>query len=351
MTNGQNVARARHLEDVANASKRYILAEILDVTNAVANELQNIGGASYADFTGATSIAGGSSGLVPAPHAGDENKFLRGDGAWATVSSGDPQVVIAGGSVALLDTVPVTVDGGLWCELSGNNIHVLKLRKGNYEYTFNPDRTEFVGDASDALTAYLPFTTSTTADSCGNTWTETGSPAIVDGVLSLDGSSCLVNNTVAPLIASSKWTIDFWATAQSGISSDACFFGFFNGVYDSSFGTSGSYPTDGSFWVCWRGGAISFDFFQDFHVCNLSLAVGERHYYAVTYDGTTVRGFVDGVLKYTQDISVTLGGNFVIGAASWQGLFAKASIEHFRIFNNFAIWTTDFTPPTASDYA
>ena len=61
MTNGQNVARARHLEDVANASKRYILAEILDVTNAVASELENLGGAN--DFTGATSIAGGASGV------------------------------------------------------------------------------------------------------------------------------------------------------------------------------------------------------------------------------------------------------------------------------------------------
>ena len=79
MNNGQNVARARHLEDVANSVKRYTLREILDVTNAVAAELEAL----TVTFTGATSIAGGTSGLVPSPSTGDESKFLRGDGTWS----------------------------------------------------------------------------------------------------------------------------------------------------------------------------------------------------------------------------------------------------------------------------
>ena len=79
MDNGQNVVRGRHLEDVANGAKRYILAEILDVTNAVVTELEAL----TVTFTGATSIAGGTSGLVPSPSTGDESKFLRGDGTWS----------------------------------------------------------------------------------------------------------------------------------------------------------------------------------------------------------------------------------------------------------------------------
>ena len=35
-------------------------------------------------MTGATSSTDGVAGLVPAPHAGDQAKFLRGDGTWAT---------------------------------------------------------------------------------------------------------------------------------------------------------------------------------------------------------------------------------------------------------------------------
>ena len=40
------------------------------------------------DFTGATSSANGTSGLVPYPQAGEQAKFLRGDGSWATVTTG-----------------------------------------------------------------------------------------------------------------------------------------------------------------------------------------------------------------------------------------------------------------------
>lgn len=41
----------------------------------------------YSAMTGATSSAAGTSGLVPAPAAGDDTKFLRGDGAWGTVTT------------------------------------------------------------------------------------------------------------------------------------------------------------------------------------------------------------------------------------------------------------------------
>lgn len=42
---------------------------------------------SYSNMTGATSSAAGKAGLVPAPAAGANTKFLRGDGTWQTVSS------------------------------------------------------------------------------------------------------------------------------------------------------------------------------------------------------------------------------------------------------------------------
>lgn len=38
-------------------------------------------------FTGATSSTDGADGLVPGPKAGDEKKFLQGDGTWATPSA------------------------------------------------------------------------------------------------------------------------------------------------------------------------------------------------------------------------------------------------------------------------
>ena len=37
-----------------------------------------------AGHTGASAEGAGTSGLVPPPAAGDEKKFLQGDGSWAT---------------------------------------------------------------------------------------------------------------------------------------------------------------------------------------------------------------------------------------------------------------------------
>lgn len=40
----------------------------------------------YSAFTGATGSVAGTSGLVPAPAATDNAKYLRGDGTWQTAS-------------------------------------------------------------------------------------------------------------------------------------------------------------------------------------------------------------------------------------------------------------------------
>ena len=52
-------------------------------------------------MTGCTSSAAGSSGLVTAPSAGDENKFLAGDGTWK--AGGLPMVILSYGSSTWAD--------------------------------------------------------------------------------------------------------------------------------------------------------------------------------------------------------------------------------------------------------
>ena len=41
----------------------------------------------YSSFTGATSSTAGAEGLVPAPAAGDDTKYLSGDGTWKTINA------------------------------------------------------------------------------------------------------------------------------------------------------------------------------------------------------------------------------------------------------------------------
>lgn len=59
-----------------------------ELTGAQVKDLANKIKAKAADniFVGATSAAPGSKGLVPQPQAGDDTKFLSGDGLWKTVS-------------------------------------------------------------------------------------------------------------------------------------------------------------------------------------------------------------------------------------------------------------------------
>lgn len=45
------------------------------------------------DFTGATASTDGKHGLVPAPSAGEQDKFLKGDGTWADVSGGSSELI------------------------------------------------------------------------------------------------------------------------------------------------------------------------------------------------------------------------------------------------------------------
>ena len=56
---------------------------VADVAGTAAAAIEEMAEELAVSMTGATSIAAGASGMVPAPAAEDQAKFLRGDGAWA----------------------------------------------------------------------------------------------------------------------------------------------------------------------------------------------------------------------------------------------------------------------------
>lgn len=64
-------------------------------------------------MTGATADLAGTAGLVPAPQAGDHNKFLRGDGKWVEVSGGDIDLTdyAKTETVNAIDTRVTTLEG------------------------------------------------------------------------------------------------------------------------------------------------------------------------------------------------------------------------------------------------
>lgn len=92
-----------------------------EATNAAASAAEAARVAAT-DMTGATASAAGTHGLVPAPAAGDENKFLTGSGAWANVTIPPQSYVGMVIHSTTLDTeakVIAQYGGNTWIQHSG----------------------------------------------------------------------------------------------------------------------------------------------------------------------------------------------------------------------------------------
>lgn len=89
-----------------------------ELTGAQVKDLANKIKAKAADniFVGATSAIPGSKGLVPAPQAGDDARFLSGDGTWKTVSTG--QTYTAGNGIDIDANNEISIDTTVVAEIS-----------------------------------------------------------------------------------------------------------------------------------------------------------------------------------------------------------------------------------------
>ena len=88
-----------------------------ELTGAQVKDLANKIKAKAADniFVGATSALPGSKGLVPAPQAADDTKFLSGDGTWKTVSTGPSY---SAGTGIDITSNTISIDTSVVAELS-----------------------------------------------------------------------------------------------------------------------------------------------------------------------------------------------------------------------------------------
>jgi hypothetical protein len=82
------------------------------------NAIDVFDGAVAADVEHEIEASAGTSGLVPAPAIGDEGKFLRGDGTWATVSSAAYDDTELRGRVTALETDAIKTSDDLVLQCS-----------------------------------------------------------------------------------------------------------------------------------------------------------------------------------------------------------------------------------------
>lgn len=92
------------LTDIIGSGSLTSTTDVLTVTGGANATVANVSIA-VADYVGATNLINGVHGLVPAAAAGDELKFLRGDGTWATVVFATTNTLVFTGPNTLTSTV------------------------------------------------------------------------------------------------------------------------------------------------------------------------------------------------------------------------------------------------------
>ena len=77
----------------------------------------------YANMTAATASAAGKEGLVPAPAAGAQGKFLRGDGTWQAIATSGLSAYPVGSIYQSTDpTSPAALFGGTWEQIASERV-------------------------------------------------------------------------------------------------------------------------------------------------------------------------------------------------------------------------------------
>lgn len=159
----------------------------------------------YGNMTAATSSAAGEAGLVPAPVAGAQNKFLRGDGTWQTPTNTTYGVVNAStnGLVPMFDAVDGTID-------SSSNDWVLTNNNGSigwYKLPSNAFNNTTYSAATTSANGLMSANDKTKLDNTNVAYcTCSTAAATAAKVISITG------NTNWVLKAGSRITVKFSAT-------------------------------------------------------------------------------------------------------------------------------------------
>lgn len=201
-------------------------------------------------------------------------------------------------------------------------------------------------DAS-KIKVWLPFDDSPTFDRCGNTWTAVGNPtisetdAIKGNALQLDGAS-YIQSDIAPVeLFNSDFTIHFYMTYRDSKTSEGGFF-----THSSNFAWQ-CYASKARFNAnCTINGQRKW---LEIDSANLSEFKNSRHHFAIVRKGNTLYFFFDGQLKTTYTVGTFTGSGSTLQIGARSNYRTAMTIDEFMIHSE-ALWTENFTPPTAQDY-
>lgn len=112
----------------------------------------------YSNMTAATSSAAGKAGLVPAPPAGAQGKFLRGDGTWqAIASSGLSAYPVGSIYQSTNSTSPASLFGGTWESIASERVLMGVSSSHGAGSTVSAGLPNIVGTFSDLAGGSISF--------------------------------------------------------------------------------------------------------------------------------------------------------------------------------------------------
>lgn len=152
----------------------------------------------YSDFTGADSITAGSSGLVPAPSAGDEDKILTGGATWNELKTVNSTSLLGSGNIDTSEIFVATYGTTTYLEISNNlsagKTVFCKYANGIFNYNYGT-ATKYYFTGIDFLNANYTLivesngtwsiTTTDLANTDLNNLTATGQTAIDNSVIAI----------------------------------------------------------------------------------------------------------------------------------------------------------------------
>jgi len=113
----------------------------------------------YSNFTGADGTTAGTAGLVPAPAATDNGKFLKGDGTWASTPQGDITEIkttapITGAATSGIATIAISNMGAATASAAGTKGAVPASAAGDQLKFLRADATWVIPDDDNDNTTY-----------------------------------------------------------------------------------------------------------------------------------------------------------------------------------------------------
>lgn len=174
--------------------------------NSSSNETIALTDTTYGDFTGATSMAAGAAGLVPAPTTSDPDKFLKGDGTWATVQAGSSGLVLyANNSLHTPgDITGVYVDSGLTTMAGTSDMIATIDDGGSVVIKYNTDEAVALTSYDDHASG-SPSTISFTGQFLSN-W-KTNSPEFIKFIYNSTTSTWSAEGSSLPTVNDATLTI------------------------------------------------------------------------------------------------------------------------------------------------